>query len=440
MPEVLASKVVGSSTIRMLMFVRDPFPAFRSDLEVLFGREMLARGHQIDLVMQAASETEATGPRSWHGRTAWVGPTHTGNTFLPRLRRQCLAVWHDFRSLGRAHPHNYGAVQVRDKFLIAAVVSLIAHRRGLKFFYWLSFPEPESELLRARERTARYPLMSFVRGVVFGWLLYRWILPRCDHAFVQSEQMRRDIAAHGIDPRKLTPVPMGIAAADVQAPRPSVRSEHDPRTSTLTLAYLGTLNAQRRLEILVDMLAALLQAGLATRLLIVGGGSEELDDRARLEHRAMQLGVLGRIEITGFLPRETALARMRNADIALSPFFPTPVLRSTSPTKLVEYLALGLPVVANTHPEQRRVLRDSGAGICVPWGARYFARGVAWLAGRTPAERHRMGESGRRWVLAHRTYGKIADELEGKYLELFSVASYGTGQQSHNGHRATNPK
>jgi glycosyltransferase involved in cell wall biosynthesis len=440
MPDVLTSNVVGSPHVRMLLFVRDPFPPFRSDLEVLFGGEMLSRGHEIDLVMQAVRDTETTGPRSWHGRTVWVGATDSGDTFLPRLRRQCLAVWHDFRSLGRVQAHSYDAVQVRDKFLIAAALSFVAHRRGLKFFYWLSFPEPESELLRARERTARYPLMSFVRGVVFGWLLYRWILPHCDHAFVQSEQMRRDIAAHGIDPRKLTPVPMGIAASDVQAPCLAVRPEHDPRRSTLTLAYLGTLNPQRRLEILIDMLSALLQAGLETRLLMVGGGSEELDERARLEQRATQLGVRHYMEITGFLPRDAALARMRSADIGLSPFFPTPVLRSTSPTKLVEYLALGLPVVANTHPEQRRVLRDSGAGICVPWGARYFARGVAWLAGRTPVERHRMGESGRQWVLANRTYGKIADELEGKYLELLSLPRYGTSQQPGIGCRATDPK
>jgi glycosyltransferase involved in cell wall biosynthesis len=413
-----AAQIMSRPVIRMLLFTRESFPTFRPDVEVLFGRELLSRGHKIDLVMQAEREAEPTGPRSWHGRTVWVGATDSGNNFLHRLLRQCLALWHDVRSLAHVRAQNYDAVQVRDKFLIAAALVFTARRRGLKFFYWLSFPEPESELLRARERTARYPAMSFIRGVVFGWLLYRWILPRCDHAFVQSEQMRRDLAAHGIDQRKLTPVPMGIAASDVQAPLPAVRPDQHLRASILTLAYVGTLNSQRRLEVLVDMLAALLQSGLVTRLLLVGGGSHEADDRARLERRATQLGVLEHMEITGFLPREAALARVRSADIGLSPYFPTPVLRSTSPTKLVEYLALGLPVVANSHPEQRRVLRDSGAGISVPWGARYFARGVAWLAGRTPAERYRMGEGGRQWVLAHRTYGRIADELERKYLEL----------------------
>ncbi len=135
----------------------------------------------------------------------------------------------------------------------------------------------------------------------------------------------------------------------------------------------------------------------------------------------MELGVAAQVHITGTLPRDVALRHTRSADIGLSPFFPTPVLQSTSPTKLVEYLALGLPVVANAHPEQRQVLRDSGAGVCVPWGARYFARGAAWLASQTSVQRQQMGELGRRWVLKNRTYAHIADELEGEYLRLLSV-------------------
>jgi len=414
---------LSAGRIRMLYFVRESFPTFRPDIEVLFGCQLLCRGHQIDLVMQAERDTETPGPHPWHGRTVWVGPTDSRDSLLHRLRRQALALWHDLRSLNRAHVQSYQAVQVRDKFLIASALALVARRRGLKFFYWLSFPEPESNLERVRERRARYPLLTWVRGVVFSWLLYRWILPRCDHAFVQSEQMRHDVAAHGIDPQKLTPVPMGIAAADVRAARDPPASAAQPRLP-LTLAYLGTLNTQRRLEVLVEMLALLHERGLAARLLFVGGG-DEADDGPRLERRAAALGVLQHIEITGQLPRAAALARVQSADIGLSPFFPTAVLRSTSPTKLVEYLGLGLPVVANDHPEQRRVLADSRAGVCVPWGARYFARGVAWLAARGAAERLRMGESGRQWVLAHRTYERIADELECKYQELLAATSHG---------------
>jgi glycosyltransferase involved in cell wall biosynthesis len=404
---------MATPLIRMLYFVGESFPSYRSDIEVLFGRELLGRGHQIDLVMPAGAQAQPTGAQPWHGRTVWVGPTAAGTGAWQRLRRLWLAFWHDLRCIRAARADRYDAVQIRDKFFFAAVLVCAARLKGLKFFYWLSFPEPESQLLRVQERTARYPIATFLRGRLSGWLLYRWILPLCDHAFVQSEQMRRDIAAHGIDDRKLTPVPMGVAATDVRA----MRAAPGPGSGTLTLAYLGTLNSQRRLEVLIEMLAELRGSGQAVRLLFVGG-SDEASDAPRLEHRALELGVRDDIEITGFLPREEALARVQEADIGLSPFYPTPVLRSTSPTKLIEYLALGLPVVANDHPEQRLILRESRAGVCVPWGGRYFARGVAWLATRSAEERRQLGESGRQWVLKHRTYARIADELEQKYREL----------------------
>jgi glycosyltransferase involved in cell wall biosynthesis len=78
----------------------------------------------------------------------------------------------------------------------------------------------------------------------------------------------------------------------------------------------------------------------------------------------------------------------------------------------VEYLALGCPVVANDHPEQRLILRESRAGVCVPWGARHFARAVRWLMARSQAERAAMGSRGRAWVECNRTYARIADQME----------------------------
>jgi glycosyltransferase involved in cell wall biosynthesis len=109
---------------------------------------------------------------------------------------------------------------------------------------------------------------------------------------------------------------------------------------------------------------------------------------------------------------------MREVRIALSPFYPTPMLLSTSPTKLVEYLALGVPVVASEHPEQRSILQANRAGVIAPWHARHFARGVRWLLRRDPAELDAMGRRGRAWVEQHRTYARIADEVERKYCDL----------------------
>ena len=105
------------------------------------------------------------------------------------------------------------------------------------------------------------------------------------------------------------------------------------------------------------------------------------------------------------------------ADVCASPFYPTPVLRSTSPTKLVEYLALGKAVVANDHPEQRRVIEESGAGLCVPYDEERFADAIVTLL-EDPDARRSMGERGRRYALERRSYGVIADVVERRMLEI----------------------
>ena len=148
------------------------------------------------------------------------------------------------------------------------------------------------------------------------------------------------------------------------------------------------------------------------------GDAERRGDRQALEERAQRANVGPFLEITGFLPRAEALARIARAAVCISPFFPTPVLQSTSPTKLIEYLALAIPVVANDHPEQRRVLKECRAGLCVPWGARYFARAVRSLMALSPEQRAALGKCGREWVQTHRAYDRIATAVESAYQHV----------------------
>ena len=173
------------------------------------------------------------------------------------------------------------------------------------------------------------------------------------------------------------------------------------------------------LDVLVDMLAELRRGGVDARLLLVGDSDNPLG-RAMIEQRAGELGVAPHVAITGFLPQPEALAQIARADVCISPIYRSPLLDVGSPTKMIEYMALGLPVVANDHPEQRAILRESRAGVCVPWAPRHFARGVRWLMSRDAAERAAMGVRGRAWVENNRTYARIADEVERTCLDVIA--------------------
>ena len=180
--------------------------------------------------------------------------------------------------------------------------------------------------------------------------------------------------------------------------------------------YLGTLIQVRRLDFLIRVFARVRESIPAARLYLVGRGEEPADE-AYLRAEVARLALGDAVVFVGQLPQAQALEYVMEADVCASPFHPTPILRSTSPTKLVEYMALAKAVVANDHPEQKRVIDESGAGLCTPYDENAFAAAVVTLL-QNPDTARTMGERGRRYVLEHRSYRVIADAVEKRMAEI----------------------
>jgi glycosyltransferase involved in cell wall biosynthesis len=236
---------------------------------------------------------------------------------------------------------------------------------------------------------------------------------------VQSEQMKSDLVSYGLQASKLVPVPMGVDLTDFEG----IPMEPPPRDEPPTIAYLGTLAAERRIDFLVRCLAHVVKDQPDARLLLVGD-ADRSSDLELPKSEARRLGVLDRIEITGFLQRKEAWRRVARGTVCVSPFYPTPILNSTSPTKLVEYMALGRPVVANDHPEQRLVIEASSGGLCVPWDEHAFANAIVRMI-RDPVEAEQMGKRGRAYVEAHRDYRRIASCVESEYQRTLTRKAQG---------------
>jgi glycosyltransferase involved in cell wall biosynthesis len=403
-----------SGILRMLVVASDTFPPTRVDVAVLFGEELASRGHRIDWILQSDAACDKSYVTDWGGGRAWVGATDTGASLFARLRKHALGIRNDLRVFARLRSGAYDLVEVKDKFISGVLAVIAARLARRRFVYWLSYPFPEEYLLRARDGTGRYPLLYLIRGTVFRWLLYGVLLRAADHVFVQSEQMRRDIAATGLPLAKMTAVPMGIKLD------PDLVAAHSPRAligaQEKCFLYLGTLAKVRQLDFLIRVLALVRRTVPGAMLYVVGRGDDPTDEQLLLDE-ARRLDVAKGLVLIGQLPRAQALRYVQEADVCVSPFYPTPVLNSTSPTKLVEYMAMGKAVVANDHPEQRLVIERSGAGLCVGWQEDEFAAAVVRLL-EDPALAQQMGARGRRYVLEHRTYRSIADCVERELLRI----------------------
>jgi glycosyltransferase involved in cell wall biosynthesis len=393
--------VTAPKRFRMLGISSDNYPPKRVDVAVLFGEELAGRGHRIDWILQSEAACNRSYATQWHDGTVWVGATDLGASLLSRIRRHARGILHDLRVFGLARSGKYDFILVKDKFVSGVSALLAARLYRLRFVFWLSYPIPESYLISAQEGTARYPVLYRIRGRIFDAFLYRVLLPAAEHIFVQSEQMRRDVAARGIPEGKLTAVPMGIRVATF-ATAESPDRRVIPQGERCFL-YLGTLARLRRLAFIVRVLAAVRRELPDVKLYVVGRGDDPRDEQELIDE-ATRLNVLSSMVLTGELPQAEALRYVFEADVCISPFFPTPILNSTSPTKLVEYMAAGKAVVANDHPEQRFVIEQSGGGFCVPYDVDAFAQALLTLL-RAPELAKTMGERGRRYAVEHRAYG-----------------------------------
>lgn len=208
-----------------------------------------------------------------------------------------------------------------------------------------------------------------------------------------------------------------VIAVRNYAPAP-LAPPREHRPGPLVLGHLGAITRTRGWSCMLDALG---RSAPGTRLLLIGrftDGSE-----AEFHARAAALGLAEHIEVTGWLPQDQALRRLRECDVALVLFQRGEENhRLALPHKLFDAMAAGLPVIAPDFAEEvASVVRQAGCGVLVDSGdAGDVAAAVATLA--DPARRVALGEAGWRAAREDFAWEDEAARLVGLYQGLMTVS------------------
>lgn len=125
------------------------------------------------------------------------------------------------------------------------------------------------------------------------------------------------------------------------------------------VVYLGALSTARGAADLVEVARRLHREGVRTEL--IGGADPQT--RPLLE-RAVDAGTL---DWDGFVPNDRAVRRIEGALAGLSLLRDEPNYRHSMPTKVVEYMAHGIPSVTTPLPLAAAMVREHGCGVVVPF-------------------------------------------------------------------------
>ncbi|MEV0406275.1 glycosyltransferase [Actinoallomurus sp. NPDC050550] len=152
------------------------------------------------------------------------------------------------------------------------------------------------------------------------------------------------------------------------------------------IIYVGQLSFARGVSELIK-LARLVHAD-GIMLDLIGGADADVRPLLRDAQRE------GILRWYGFVPNDRALRMAEGSLAGLSLLHDTPNYRHSMPTKVVEYMARGIPVISTPNPIAARIVGDANCGLVVPFEDPEATAAAVRRLRDDPAMRLEMGKRG----------------------------------------------
>jgi len=264
-----------------------------------------------------------------------------------------------------------------------------------------------------------WPLSPMELGNMSRWHPFIMTMQRAEnYAYHNADKVvsmlpkaKGHMCEHGMAPQKFVHIPNGIFKEEWNGERKPLPDEHEALISRLKLknrflvGYAGGHAVSNALDQLLD--AAHLLQDSAVAFVLIGQGVE----KDKLKEKAKNLGLNNLF----FLPavEKSAVPTVLEAmDLLYLGWSRNPLYRfGICPNKLMDYMMAAKPVI-HAVDAGNDLVAESGCGTSVePENAAAIADAIIRLKSMSPAERKRMGEAGKDYVLTHHDYGVLAKEF-----------------------------
>ncbi len=216
---------------------------------------------------------------------------------------------------------------------------------------------------------------------------------RCSDVVMATNLSYRDVAIDrgGISPSKVFVVRNGPELKTFKPVAPNPARRHG---KNYLVGYVGNMNFQDGLDILLSVAKRIKQMGRDDVHFTCVGTGTELD---KLRQLTKKLELDDTVTFTGRVSDEELLEILSTADVCVNPDRPSEMNDMSTMIKIMEYMALGKPIVQFDSKEGKFSAQEASLYASKEDDVADFADKIIWLLDR-PAERRKMGEFGRRRV------------------------------------------
>jgi glycosyltransferase involved in cell wall biosynthesis len=317
----------------------------------------------------------------------------------------CALFWEFFFSwwiyLRRGFHVIQGCNPPDDIFLIALLFKVF----GVKYIFDHHDANPELYLSKYEKKGFLYKAQVLLEKLTY----------RSSDVVMATNDSYKDLAVTrgGLAPEDVFVVRNGPDLETFRAAPPNPALKHG---KSYLVGYVGTMSIQEGLDILLDVALHIKNKGRRdVHFTCVGGGPELAGLRQMVKDKDLE----DTVNFTGRVPDQQLLDVLSTADVCVNPDKPCEMNDISTMIKIMEYMALGKPIVQFNLKEgkfsagEASLYSDNGNQIAD------FADKILWLLEHSD-ERKRMGEFGRRRVETKLAWEYSVDHLLAAYERAFS--------------------
>jgi len=392
--------------LKILILPKEPYPLERIRLKELFIKYMADRGNELTWVVYS-KEKRSSKKVIKDGNNLFIVTRSEGTGSRIGILRNRVHRLFNYSTVKKLIRDNqYDLVLSNDGVIEGLFGYRLSRKNGVPFAFYLSslFFDIEREQYRA-ERS----LVNFIRYAenMMKVPIYNYLISRCDIFHPISRWM----GEYFRDRKKDGVMPLPLCSSDL-----FLDQDIDVEGDNNTLIYIGHIVEMRKIEFLYDIVEMVKEKFDDIRLIIVGKIFNE-SYRKYLDEYGIDRNLEKNIEIIEYVPRDRIPKLLGNSAIGLSVLPPILAYEVSSPTKVVEYLSIGLPVVANSEiKDQEYIISESGGGLTSAYDSKGIADRIVQMLGNRE-NLVNMGKKGKEWVRRHRNYEGLAGELTDFYRE-----------------------
>ena len=183
---------------------------------------------------------------------------------------------------------------------------------------------------------------------------------RAKHVFTICEGLRADIVARGIPAENVTVIPnaVDIESFDVGGVADAALKSQLGLADCTVLGFIGSFYAYEGLDVLLQALPQILQRMPNVRVLLVGGGPQDI----ALKAQAQALGIQDKVVFTGRVPHAEVRSYYDLVDVLVYPRHSMRLTELVTPLKPLEAMAQGRLLAASDVGGHLELIQDGKTG------------------------------------------------------------------------------